>query len=309
MDTTFGTGGISQPNYSTQFERVDGLVIKPNGSFIAVGYSGTSLYFAESWGLLSDGTVDSSYGVNGRKIINGMNFAKAIAEFNNQFYICGNTASSTQSGVIVAINDSGNYIGSFGNAGITSVTLNLGVTYSDIKIQSDGKVIAAGGTKLALFVPDIIISRFNLSGIPDVSFGINGHAVIDLANNSNDNGMGIEIQQDDKIVVCGVATQSANDDMCITRLNATSIPVSVTDFNFFNKTASVFPNPILDHFYVQLPRGSSLLNVELISVTGATIFLRRSSSNEIQLPENLMNGLYVLRIFTEDGIHLFKMIK
>lgn len=311
LDSTFGTGGISQPDNSTQFERVNDFVLKPNGSFIAVGYSGTTFYLAESWGILSDGTVDSSYGVNGRKIINGMNFANAIGEFNNQYYICGTTASVTQSGIIVAINDIGNDISSFGNAGTTSITMNLGVTYSDLEIQSDGKVVTVGRTKLAQSTPapDIIISRFNLSGIPDVSFGTNGHAVIDLANNSNDNSFSIDIQSEDKIVACGVATQASNDDMCIVRLNATSIPVSVNDFNYLNETVSVFPNPAVDHFFVQLPQGSSLSKVELITVNGTTIVLKKTGSNEIQLPENLMNGLYILRIFAADGIHYFKLIR
>jgi uncharacterized delta-60 repeat protein len=309
LDTTFGTGGISQPNYPTQSDRIDGLVIKPNGSFIAVGYSGSTSLQGETWGILPDGSIDSSYGTNGRQLISSMNYCKSIAEYNNQYYICGYASGANQSGVIAALNEFGTPISSFGTFGITSVSLNLGVTYVDIKIQADGKIITAGGTTIAQFVGDFILSRFETNGSPDATFGTNGHVTVDFSNNGSDNGQCAAIQPDGKILICGVSIPGANNDMTIARVHALSAPVSVNDLNSINESIKVYPNPVHDHFSLQLPQDIKLLNVEMISATGSKLELKKSGLHDFILPENISSGLYIIHVTTNEKDYLLKVIK
>src|SRR5450432_1599287 len=74
---------------------------------------------------------------------------------------------------------------SFGNKGI--VHTGLGITYSSIAIQSDGKIVAGGS----------VIARYKLDGSPDSTF--NGVGVVPGLFFCSS----LAIQNDGKIVVTG----------------------------------------------------------------------------------------------------------
>jgi uncharacterized delta-60 repeat protein len=118
---------------------------------------------------------------------------------------------------------------SFGGDGRVTTDFNLGREDEAfaVAIQSDGRIVAAGFA----FAPDSSSSDFALArylpdGSLDPTFDLDGMVTTDFAG-GNDQGRGVAIQADDKIVAAGVAFSSAclpcngppTDNFGLTRYN------------------------------------------------------------------------------------------
>src|SRR5262249_8157149 len=103
---------------------------------------------------------------------------------------------------------------SFAGSGL--LTTNLGTRYegaSDVKIQPDGKVLAAGWPGGS--GSDFVLLRYNADGSLDTSFGRKGEVITDF-NRSTDLGERLALQPDGKLVVAG----TSNGDLALVRYNA-----------------------------------------------------------------------------------------
>ena len=74
-----------------------------------------------------------------------------------------------------------------------------------IVLQPDGKIVAAGETMSG---GDSALARYNANGTLDASFGTGGKVTADLGN--YDNGYGVALQADGKIVIAGEAEPFAS---------------------------------------------------------------------------------------------------
>ena len=69
----------------------------------------------------------------------------------------------------------------------------------------------------------------------------------------------------------------------------------------------VYPNPVSDQLSLQ---GKSLRHVSLISITGATVFDSAITGNGMVIDmANLPQGLYLLRVCTDEGVKVDKVVK
>jgi uncharacterized delta-60 repeat protein len=73
-----------------------------------------------------------------------------------------------------------------------------------VKIQSDGKIVAAG-----LGFQDFAVARYTTTGSLDPTFGNGGKVETDFGHNANDSAYNLEIQPDGKIVVVGTTVVTA----------------------------------------------------------------------------------------------------
>jgi uncharacterized delta-60 repeat protein len=81
---------------------------------------------------------------------------------------------------------------------------------SDIKIQPDGKIVL--GTRYYNGAnDDFVVARYNTDGIPDISFGNNGHVITRIGYH-NDWCNSISIQSNGKILAGGGANVNATDE-------------------------------------------------------------------------------------------------
>jgi len=112
---------------------------------------------------------------------------------------------------VVRYNPNGSLDTSFGDGGIVTTIFPAGSYASDVALQSDGKIIAAG-TFFVDFNPgdisdtDFALARYNPDGTPDATFG-NGATVTTDFVGFEDDAFSVLIQPDGKIVAVG----SAND--------------------------------------------------------------------------------------------------
>lgn len=200
IDASFGNNGITSSFFAGNAEglyvtvQTDGKIV---GAHTNYGDIGLVRYKTE-------GTFDSTFGVNGRSIVD-MSGAddraysillqpdqKIIVAggFNYDFY-------NTNFGV-ARFKTNGTLDSSFGNYGITSVDFSGSVDVAFTSaLQPDGKIIAGG------FINDHFgLARYKSNGTPDTSFGTNGHLTTDFGSVS-EAAYSVFLQQDGKMVAAG----------------------------------------------------------------------------------------------------------
>jgi uncharacterized delta-60 repeat protein len=94
----------------------------------------------------------------------------------------------------------------FGNAGKVLTDLSGGVdNLSEIALQPDGKIVAAGNYRLTNGNSHIELARYNPDGTPDLTFGTGGK-VATTVSNFGDSANAVVIQPDGRIIVAGSVT-------------------------------------------------------------------------------------------------------
>lgn len=207
IDSTFGTNGKVKTQVLFK-DYANHIVIQTDGK-IVIGGNAQNSGSTQSEGVLirynSDGTIDSSFGVDGIVAIT----------LGNQKTICNSIALQAD-GKIVATGTDYNYDpygaiflvrytsygisdSAFGNNGILFIKHFDEDEYGlDIKLQQDGKILVAGdGTDDFTYdPPSIELIRFNSNGTIDSAFGLNGY-VDNLAGSTSE----IAINTEGKIFV------------------------------------------------------------------------------------------------------------
>ncbi|HBG70582.1 MAG: hypothetical protein A2W93_02330 [Bacteroidetes bacterium GWF2_43_63] len=179
------------------------------------------------------GTPDASFGNNGIVI------TEVTTGFNS-----GNAVAIQADGKIVVVGESGmpgdydmsfaryNYNGDLDNTFANSGILSFGVAdvsnyASDVVIQPDGKIVAAGRTFNGSSC-NIAVVRLNSDGSPDVSFASNGILLLDLG--ASEVIESVALQSDGKILVGGYMGTSS-DDFTLMRINTNGAPDSTFGTN------------------------------------------------------------------------------
>ena len=88
----------------------------------------------------------------------------------------------------------------FGISGTVTTDFDSGSSDegNGVAIQTDGKIVMAGTSN-----NDFALVRYTISGTLDTSFGAGGKVTTDIDDGSSDEGNGVAIQTDGKIVVAG----------------------------------------------------------------------------------------------------------
>ena len=292
LDTTFGTGGIALPNFSTQSETIDAITLTPTGDIRAVGYSwANNTAQGIAMGFFANGSVDSTFGTNGMRNMTGMSYARGIVQRNNKYYVCGN---GSVAGIITAMTEGGVNISTFGSGGNVVVNLFNSVAYNEITTQQDGKIIAGGGTSIAMFQSDFLITRIDTAGVLDATFGVNGNVHLDLGIQTSESLYGLAIQYDGKILGAGTSIVTTNNDMAIVRLNASSTATAVAEIGVDNNSAIVYPNPATNFFTIAFEQNAGVKNISLINSFGQVVFQKQNQKeNTLQIDaSSFPKGIY-----------------
>jgi uncharacterized delta-60 repeat protein len=133
-------------------------------------------------------------------------------------------------------NPNGSLDPSFGNEGKVLTLLGGGQfdTVSELALQPDGKIVAVGQARSpGTFNVDITVVRYNSDGSYDTTFGSGGIVQTHLAG-TDDQGSGVVLQPDGKIVVAGRTGNSFYANFVILRYNSNGSPDST-----FGSTGSV----------------------------------------------------------------------
>ena len=205
--------GDTNHDFSSQI-----LVLPPNSRYMVVGFSCCDVSSNEMrvtlTRLLPDGTLDNSFGING-KIVTNISDSFPIVALDNKLNIL---IVSTGQNKIIRLLPDGNLDTSFGGDGI--VDLPTGFISSSLALLPNGQPVIGGnfsGSNLAavrLNLDGSLDTHFNSTGIAQTQVGTRGHA------------QSIALQSNGAVVVLGISDTRGSSsifDLALARFTAAGL--------------------------------------------------------------------------------------
>ncbi|HEX8734993.1 MAG TPA: FG-GAP-like repeat-containing protein [Pyrinomonadaceae bacterium] len=188
-DTTFGNGGIATSTYSNGSE-TDKMAIQSDGKIVVSG----RVNFTVTRGLVhrfnADGSRDGTFGTDGYREIIGPGFTRmymgggVAIQPDGKIVLAGVAQTASQNDtqiMLMKLNPDGSSDESFGPSGIVFHELSADYdSASDMKLQSDGKILVSGQRANAA-----IVARFDSAGALDSGFGTGGVALLSPGFNAS----------------------------------------------------------------------------------------------------------------------------
>jgi uncharacterized delta-60 repeat protein len=305
LDTTFGNGGKVTTAFGTSFDTANAVAIQTDGKIVVAGGSyPDSTVNDEDIALVrfnTDGTIDTSFGTNGKVLTDIETFERANAIeilADGSILVAGSISSGLGRFVLAKFTSSGILDGNFGTNGIVQTGV-ANTTFADLSgeamtLQSDGKILVAGFLDTSAFGNmsfDFAVARYNSDGSLDTAFG-SQNGLEYISNGSVSLGRAIALQTDGKIVIVG-ETGSSGKDFMVVRLNSDG--TLDTTFDPTEMDGIVTSNIAADDF----PTAVNILQNGKILVSGrssgaggffSTILYDTDGSVEISRSDNLGNS-------------------
>jgi uncharacterized delta-60 repeat protein len=208
VDTTFGNSGkvtLDLDSGSNEYDQLRTAIVQADGKIVLVGLASQAGAISQITlvRLNPDGSRDVGFGNNGSARL-GPAYAVAAAaqplRDGRMLFVSTNSNIDAPTSMLIMVRANGTLDTTFGNSGLVPLS---GINPNTIAIQSDGKILLAGGLSGFIFrSPDFVVERLNADGSIDNSFGVNGRVVTDFHQNS-DTANAIAVQPDGKILVGG----------------------------------------------------------------------------------------------------------
>ena len=204
LDSTFGSGGKALSDvtiYSSE------TLVQPDGKIIVAGGDGSG------GGIIArfnpNGQFDSTFGAGGK--IRAYRYIFDIALQSDGKIVA--VVSQSQNLTTVRYNSNGTLDSTFGTGGIVSTQVVTDGEAVAVAVQSDGKILVGGGSRLAK-TGRALLYRYNSNGTTDTTFANNGSYQIGSVSGARVSE--ILIQPDGKIVMVAIGG--------IYRLNSNGTP-------------------------------------------------------------------------------------
>ena len=223
-----------------------GVAVLADGRFVVSGSGGDGIALAR---YNADGSLDATFGLDGKVSIGGAAFAQAMAlQPDGKLLIAGYAGADF---ALLRFNSDGNLDTTFGG-GAGQVVTDFGAGSLDlgtfVAVQGDGKIVVAGYANSGS-VYDFALARYDADGSLDTSFGGDGKVTTDFGTNTIDLAWSVTVQADGKIVAAGQSGNAGGSyDIAVIRYN----PDGSLDTTFGNgdgKVISTFPGSNQDRAY------------------------------------------------------------
>jgi uncharacterized delta-60 repeat protein len=244
LDSGFGSGGWNTLDARADFFNPAAAVgLQSTGKVVVAGWS-VNLnppYPAEVARFTASGAIDTGGGGFGQgkkgytftTFGTYENFLGDLAVQPDDKVVAVGAASDATSSdrlIVARYTASGTLDTTFNGSGY-SVFLPPGITQADghaVALQSDGKIVVTGSCTGTDGAGDMLVARFNTNGTLDTSFGGgSGYVRLDngAATQSGEDGIGVAIQPDGKIVVGGLTSVTGNPSyVMVARFNVDGTP-------------------------------------------------------------------------------------
>jgi uncharacterized delta-60 repeat protein len=237
LDPAFGSGGkvITDIN---GVDRLNKIALQADGKIIAVGAyrltNGVSHIALARYN--SDGTLDTSFGANGKVLTTVSTFGDAVyavaIQTDGKIIAAGTVllpAGGDTAFLILRYNANGTLDQTFGTGGVVTTNIgNVDDSAEAIALQTDGKIVVSG-EKGILRPPgeernsDAVLVRYNANGSLDTGFGTGGITISDFGPAPDyyaDDAADLVILPDGKTVIVGTSDGAGYYDSLVARYNA-----------------------------------------------------------------------------------------
>ena len=236
LDPTFGLGGIATVSDPGFADFGYAIAVDAGGNIVVAGVKGDLHTNNDPLvvRLDSSGMLDPSFGSGGETVVNFRGApentsAYALAIQPDGRIVIGGTAT-TWSGDVPSVSGlarltvTGALDPTFGSNGIvlTSFPGSRGDSLSGLALQSDGRIVAVGGTQSGTTSQSFGVARYLSDGELDPSFGSGGFVSAGSSSVYGDNDTSVAIQPDGRIVVGGYGGPAS--DLEVLRLESDGSP-------------------------------------------------------------------------------------
>jgi uncharacterized delta-60 repeat protein len=205
LDNTFGGTGYVTTDVMTA-SAINAIVIQPSdGKIIAGGCAGQGAPGSALVRYNPDGTIDSSFGVDGIVFVNQgyTSSISALALQSDGSIIAAGFSWNfvTNECLLMRFNSNGVLDATFGTGGIVTTQFGLKSQATAVAVAADGSIVMGGYTTQDSFHYGFALARYTTNGILDLSF--NGTGMVTTYLNYSSILTSLAIQSDGKIVAGG----------------------------------------------------------------------------------------------------------
>ena len=231
IDTTYHLDGRRTVDFGESAKGM-AVALQPDGQIVAVG-SGKGFTLPEigvsstphSYPLVSryspSGHLDSSFDSDGLVIDDTgtyITIEDVHVRANGKILAVGHQYSIPFFITLIQYNADGTLDTDFGANGHVNEAFALEEAAYDSFLMANGQLVATGYVKDEFSSPDLAVFRFNEDGSPDMAFGTDGVARVDLGG--WEYGRSVAVQPDGKIVIAGYTDANFEFDMALLRFNS-----------------------------------------------------------------------------------------
>lgn len=317
VDTTFGNNGwvITEFGDSSSYSFV--TTVNADGRIVLggmlLGFDNKYKYAAAAYN--SDGSLDTSFGTDGKVILNVGNdndFGIRLIQLEDGKILFGGhsyygTNPLRYELAVARLNSDGSMDTSYGNNGVfKSRFVTNGESYlADMVLQADGKLVLTGPANES-GTYTFGITRATADGQLDTTFGDAGKVItyIDLNNSESFN---ISLQTDGKILVSGDTYPAGNTAQFFIARYLNDVQMAVQDLN--NSTFSLYPNPATSQINLAWTNSNKEYQVEIFNLLGQKVMTSKALNNASIDVSSLAVGTYFVRLSNEGKATTLRFIK
>lgn len=232
LDNTFGGTGVVTTDFSNYDDKARAVLIQDDGKIVVGGFStnGSQVTFA-LLRLKSNGTLDSTFGTNG-KVTTAIgskddNILSMSLQNDGKIVAAGYSDNGNNLDFAVARYDvSGNLDATFDTDGKVTTSLGSGadVAYG-VVIQNDGKIVL-GGHSFQSTNQDFALVRYNSNGSLDNTFDGDGKVTTAINGTHNEYAFSLDINSAGKLILAGYSANTYVDFVLTQYDNTGALDVS-----------------------------------------------------------------------------------
>lgn len=308
LDLSFnGTGKkLFNPLSGSEFGR--GIAVQTDGKIVFGGNAGGNFYITR---IDSTGAIDPTFNTAGTAAIGFAGFADMYAlDIDNQGRIVasGSFSSATEDAAIGRLLPTGFPDNTFGTNGKASFNFINGDDFiRTMIILSDNKILLGGSITNATTGQNFLIARIDTNGTKDLTFNTTGFYTKSISTaNNDDEGNGMAIMNDGRIVMCGttVISSAVNEDVAFMRIKPLPVNTGINEMNA-SVFLSAYPNPCYDILIINSLKQSLATLSDLEGRVVATLKLNEGN-NSINMG-GYVNGIYLLKTMNGQVARIVKM--
>ena len=221
IDTSFDGDGKLTTDFGGD-EEATAVAVQTDGKIVVVGQtiagSGAALVLAR---YNNNGSLDTSFGTNGRVIVLAIQNPKAMAIQPDGKIIAAGSAPHAvppfgENFALARFNPDGSLDTTFDGDGIAFALFDRLSRISALALQPYGKIVAAGYAYDGNFY-HFALARLHGDGSLDTSFDADGKVTTSFVQSSF--ATAVRVQRDDKIVAVGTTFSGKYGDFALTRYN------------------------------------------------------------------------------------------
>jgi uncharacterized delta-60 repeat protein len=226
LDMTFGSNGLVVTRFGDGPASARDIHVLPDGRIVVAGtarVADVDVFAVARY--LGDGTLDASFGTEGRvttSLGRPAHEGHSIAvQSDGSVILAGTVGTHTPDArfAMLRYTAAGVLDTGFGTDGAV-VTGFDGVAGegSTVALQADGRILIGGSVRIGLD-RDYALERYLPDGTPDLAFGASGRILYDLGSNS-DIALTLHLQGDGRIVLAGYSVRAGSIDFALLRVDA-----------------------------------------------------------------------------------------